>query len=89
MNRYAAEKASYHKLLDILYVGSDGSDLDCCDHIEDTPSGIIVMYNKDGSFAGAEIPLFRKKYGKLPAIIDIDTLEPFELSVDSAKSFPM
>ena len=47
------------------------------------------MYNKDGSFAGAEIPLFRKKYGKLPAIIDIDTLEPFELSVDSAKSFPM
>lgn len=88
MKRYSAGKASYHKMLDIMYVGINDAHLDICDKIEDTPSGIIVMYDNNGAFAGAEIPLFSKRFGNLPAVVSVDASDPFELTINEACVFP-
>lgn len=82
---YRASSASYASAVDMLYVIIDPSgDLSSCHSIEDTPSGITVMYASDGSVVGAEIPGFLERYG-LPAKIEIDSSTPFEITVDSAR----
>lgn len=82
-----ADRAAYHKLLDILYVGYGLGSLDSCCSLEDTPSGITVMYDENGSFAGAEIPFFSERFGDFPVVIEIDSVVPFGLSVSSAADF--
>ena len=89
MTTYSIEKgrASYHALLDMLYVGYGNNSLDLCHSIEDTPSGITVMYDERGVFAGAEIPYFSKRSEGFPATVEVDSSSPFGLLIPSAKSF--
>lgn len=83
MTTYSIEKgrAAYHALFDMLYVGYGDNSLDLCHSIEDTPSGITVMYDEDGKFAGAEIPFFAERYPTVPAIIAVDAAVPFTLFI--------
>ena len=81
------DRAAYHELLDILYVGYGPSSLDLCHSLEDTPSGITVMYDECGAFAGAEIPCFSERSGGFPAAVEVDSAVPFGLSIPSATSF--
>lgn len=82
-----ADRAAYHKLLDILYVGYGMNSLDLCHSLEDTPSGITVMYDENGAFAGAEIPYFSERFGSFPATIEVDSTVPFGLAIPAATNF--
>ena len=82
---YRASSASYASAVDMLYIIIDPSGcLSACHSIEDTPSGITVMYASDGSVIGAEVPDFLERYD-LPATIEVDSSNPFEIMVDSAR----
>lgn len=84
MRAYRASSASYASVVDMLYVLiSPNGSLSACHSIEDTPSGITVMYAKDGSVVGAEVSGFLERY-ELPATISVDSSSPFEITVDSA-----
>lgn len=84
MRAYRASSASYASVIDMLYILLDpNGSLSACHAIEDTPSGITVMYGADGSVVGAEVPDFLECY-KIPATITVDSNVPFEISVDSA-----
>lgn len=84
MRTYAASSASYADVVDMLYVLLDlNGSLSSCHSIEDTPSGIIVMYDAHGAVVGAEVPDFSERY-RLPAMISVDSRVPFEISVDRA-----
>lgn len=79
-----AVSASYAQIIDMLYVlCKEGGSLSRCHSIEDTPSGITVMYDEDGSVIGAEISDFSERYD-IPASILVDSSNPFMLSVDKA-----
>ena len=82
-----ADRAAYHGLLDILYVGYGLNSLDLCHSIEDTPSGITVMYDEHGVFAGAEIPYFSERFSGFPVTVEVDSAVPFGLSIPSATHF--
>lgn len=81
----ARADAAYYSLLDILYVGDVVS---ACDTVEDTPSGVTVMYNNDGSFAGAEIPDFVERGYGFDDSIEVDASEPFKLALSGAEVLP-
>lgn len=83
MTVYRASSARYADLFDILYVlcGADGS-LSRCSTVEDTPSGITVMYDRDGSVIGAEVSDFSERYS-VPSTIRVDAKRPFDLRIDS------
>lgn len=84
MTTYEAKKASYASTVDMLYVLLDpNGDLSACSSIEDTPSGITVMYDRAGNAIGAEVPDFMEDYG-VPATIPVDSKRPFNLHVSSA-----
>lgn len=75
--------ASYNPFIDMLYVG----ECESCYSIEDTPSGITVMYEKDGTVLGVEIPYFTENYSEAPVDISVDSSVPFCISVFSYNSF--
>lgn len=82
-----AISASYAQVIDMLYVlCKEGVGLSRCRSVEDTPSGITVMYDEDGSVIGAEISDFSERYD-IPASIRVDSSKPFTLSVDKAEGF--
>jgi len=85
MNEYKAVRATYAHAVDMLYIicKDDGS-LDFCHEIEDTPSGITVMYDNDGSVIGAEISDFARRY-TVPTTINVDTVKPFDIVINSAE----
>lgn len=91
MKTYTAQKdrAAYHRLLDVLYVGFTDGGLENCSKIEDTPSGITVMYSKDGTPSGIEVPRFSSFSDGFPARLIIDAESPFEVDVKSAMRFPV
>lgn len=77
--------AAYASAVDMLYIFcKDNGSLDFCHEIEDTPSGITVMYDNDGSVIGAEVPDFAKRYA-IPATINVDAVKPFDLVVNTAE----
>lgn len=79
-----AVRAGYAAIVDMMYVTCrDGADLSACGRIEDTPSGITVMYGDDGGVVGAEISDFYSRYD-LPASIVVDAREPFRLDIDES-----
>lgn len=82
------ERAAYHKILDVLYVGFSDGGLESCSRIEDTPSGITVMYSKDGMPTGVEVPKFSSISSGFPARVFVDSASPFEVNVVSARKFP-
>ncbi|NJE80695.1 hypothetical protein E0L17_05060 [Olsenella sp. SW781] len=84
MRSYSAASASYADVVDMLYVLIDPSgSLSRCHSVEDTPSGITVMYSADGSAIGAEVSDFLERYS-LPATIHVDAREPFDLTISEA-----
>ena len=84
MRTYSAASASYADVVDMLYVMLDqNGSLARCHSIEDTPSGITVMYAADGSAIGAEVSDFSERYS-LPATIHVDARTPFDITVSEA-----
>ncbi|GEM_PF-5358474 len=84
MRTYAASSASYAGAVDMLYVLiNPNGDMSACHAIEDTPSGITVMYDRRGAVIGAEVPDFSERFS-LPAMIPVDSHNPFAISVDNA-----
>lgn len=84
MRTYSASSASYTDVVDMLYVLIDpDGNLSRCHSVEDTPSGITVMYAADGSAIGAEVSDFSERYS-LPATIHVDAKSPFDISVSEA-----
>lgn len=84
MTCLSAKDASYVGAVDVLYVRlGDNKSLSVCHSVEDTPSGITVMYSADGSVVGCEVADFSERYS-IPAVIKVDTKKPFELSVERA-----
>lgn len=71
-------RARYVSAVDTLYAGDVDSP---CSSVEDTPTGIVVMYGSDGSPIGIEVPCFAERYRNLPAIVDVDSVEPFSVCV--------
>lgn len=88
MTVYRAKSARYADLFDILYVlcGADGS-LSKCHSVEDTPSGITVMYDREGSVIGAEVSDFSERF-VVPSTIKVDAKRPFELRIDNIDNAP-
>ena len=82
------DRAAYHRLLDVLYVGFSDGGLESCSRIEDTPSGITVMYSSDGSPSGIEVPYFSSFSDGFPVRLIVDAESPFEVDVESAMPFP-
>lgn len=84
MRSYRAASASYADVVDMLYILLDpNGSLSMCHSVEDTPSGITVMYAPDGSAIGAEVSDFSERYS-LPATIHVDAKSPFDISVSEA-----
>ena len=84
MTCLVAQSASYVGSVDVLYVNFNGREsLSACHAVEDTPSGITVMYSEDGAVVGCEVMDFSERY-RLPAKIRVDTKNPFEVSVVQA-----
>ena len=84
MRSYSAASASYADVVDMLYVLLDpNGSLAGCHSVEDTPSGITVMYVADGSAIGAEVSDFSERYS-LPATIHVDARTPFDITVNEA-----
>ena len=83
METYIIEngRAAYYAPLDILYVGYGDNSLDKCHEIEDTPSGITVMYDDNNNFAGAEVYSFSSRISSIPGIITIDAKNPFKIFI--------
>lgn len=83
METYKIEsgRAAYYKPLDILYIGYGNNSLDRCHAIEDTPSGITVMFDENNAFAGAEVNNFSSRVSSIPAIIDVDSINPFKILI--------
>ena len=86
MTVYRASSARYADLFDILYVlcGTNGS-LSLCSSVEDTPSGITVMYDRNGSVIGAEVSDFSERY-TVPSTIRVDAKKPFDLRIDAIEA---
>lgn len=79
-----ALRAGYAEIVDMMYVTCrDGVDLSLACSIEDTPSGITVMYGDSGEVIGAEISDFSDKFG-IPASINVDAKVPFVLNIDES-----
>ncbi len=74
--------ASYHALLDMLYAGDVSSP---CDKIEDTPSGMTVMYSSDGTPIGVEISQFSKRDSD---DVIVDAKSPFILKAKITLTYP-
>lgn len=84
MRSYSAALASYADVVDMLYVLLDpNGSLAGCHFVEDTPSGITVMYAADGSAIGAEVSDFSERYS-LPATIHVDARTPSDITVNEA-----
>ena len=79
-------RASYFEPLDILYVAYGDHSLDSCHTIEDTPSGITVMYDDENCFAGAEIYDLSKRVQSLPATLLVDAKTPFLIKMTQRRS---
>lgn len=90
MKTYTAKsgRTSYHARLDVLYASFADGALECCDAIEDTPSGVIVMRSIDGGVTGVEIPEFSSRAAGFPAHIEVDASVPFLVDVECALAFP-
>lgn len=85
MTVYRATSARYADMFDILYVLCEpNGSLAKCHSVEDTPSGITVMYDEDGFVAGAEVSDFLERY-KVPSTITVDAKTPFQLRIDSVE----
>lgn len=79
-----AVRAGYASVIDMMYVTClDDADLSSCYEVEDTPSGITVMYSEDGRVIGAEISDFSLRFS-LPASISVDAKNPFTLDIDDS-----
>lgn len=78
------DRAVYHELADMLYIGYGSGTLDLCDSVEDTPSGITVMY-RGGEFAGAEVPFVSERYPSMPGRISVDSVRPFDIVLDAVE----
>ena len=75
MRTYAASSASYAGAVDMLYVLINPNG--------DMSAGITVMYDRRGAVIGAEVPDFSERFS-LPAMIPVDSHNPFAISVDNA-----
>ena len=82
------DRASYYEPLDILYLTYGDGSLSCCDAVEDTPSGVTVMYGEDGELDAAEIYDLFERISSLPATILIDAAVPFTLTINGAIGVP-
>lgn len=73
----------YEGYADVLYVlcKRDAS-LSSCYAVEDTPSGISVMYDCDGSVIGVEVFDLSEKYYEMPSRIHIDARVPFDIELN-------
>lgn len=77
-----AVRAGYAGIVDMMYVTCrEDADLSLCHAVEDTPSGITIMYDADGSVIGVEISDFSCRYS-IPARIEVDAQNPFTLDID-------
>ena len=74
--------ASYHTLLDMLYAGDVSSP---CYKVEDTPSGMTVMYSSSGNPIGVEVSDF-SNWNDSDVLVDAET--PFVLKVGIVSTFP-
>ncbi|MFR7671482.1 MAG: hypothetical protein ACLU0O_13105 [Collinsella sp.] len=56
--------------------------LSSCSALEDTPSGVTVMYDCDGSVIGVEVFDLSDKYCEMPSRIHIDARAPFDIELN-------
>ena len=85
--RIDPDRAAYYAPLDVLYIGYGDNSLDSCHAIEDTPSGICVMYDRNGLFAGAEIYDASKTISGTPCVVTIDASVPFRINLPAIPGF--
>lgn len=78
-----AVDSRYEGYADALYIlcKRDAS-LSSCFAVEDTPSGITVMYDCDGSVIGVEVFDLSDKYYEMPSRIHIDAKAPFDIELN-------
>lgn len=73
----------YEGHADVLYVlCKRNASLSSCSALEDTPSGITVMYDCDGSVIGVEVFDLSDKYCEMPSRIHIDARVPFDIELN-------